>query len=107
MEHTPVKCPECGEMSDSIKSYTLPDISYFFVAIKWNREHHICCANCMRKKILGAAVMGLCKTNVLWPIFCFPRLSVNLTRTFVKGHSEDIIENMINDLQFNSQQEWK
>lgn len=103
LERMPIQCPECGEMSDSIKSYSLPDITFLFVAYKWGYEHHICCAKCMQKKILAAAGIELIKANLFWPIFCLPRLSVNLTRTFVKGHSEDII----NDLQFKLQSEWK
>lgn len=103
LEHTPVQCPECGEMSDSIKSYSLPDFTFLFIASRWGYNHHIACAKCMRNKILYTAATGLLKANVMWPIFYLPRLSVNLTRTFVKGHSEEII----NELQFNLQQEWK
>ena len=103
LERTPAQCSECGKESDSIKSYTLPDITFAFFAYRWGYEHHICCASCMRKKILMSALTGIIKTNVLWPIVCFPRLSVNLTRTFVKGHSEDVI----NHLQTQIQQQWK
>lgn len=103
LERTPVQCPECGEMSDSIKSYSLPDFTFLFVASRWGHDHHVACAKCMRKKILSAAAIGLIKANVMWPIFYLPRLSVNLTRTFIKGHSEDIITELL----YKVQQEWK
>ena len=103
LEYAPVQCPECGETSDSIKSYTIPDFTFLFVASRWRHDHHVACAKCMRKKILSAAAIGLIKANVMWPIFYLPRLSVNLTRTFIKGHSEDIIT----ELQYKVQQEWK
>lgn len=103
LETFPVECPVCGRETDSIKSYTLPNITFLFIASQWGYEHHIACAKCMRKIILKTAAESLVKANIIWPIFGFPRLSVNFTRTFVKGHSEDII----NDLQFKAQQEWK
>ncbi|MBR1963728.1 MAG: hypothetical protein IKA19_03385 [Muribaculaceae bacterium] len=103
LETLPVECPVCGRQTDSLKSYTLPDITFLFIATQYGSEQHIACAECMRKAILQNAAISIVKTNLLWPIFVFPRLSVNLTRTFVKGHSEVIID----ELQFKIQQEWK
>ena len=103
LETLPVECPVCGKQSDSLKSYTLPDITFLFIAIRWGSEHHIACADCLRKTILQNAAISIVKANLFWPILVFPCLSVNLTRTFVKGHSEDIID----ELQFKIQQEWK
>ncbi len=103
LEKLPVECPVCSRQTDSLKSYSLPDITFLFFATRWGSEHHIACADCMRKTILKNAAISIVKTNLFWPIFVFPRLSVNLTRTFVKGHSEDIID----ELQFKLQQEWK
>ena len=103
LETRPVECPVCGRQTDSLKSYTLPDITFLFIATRWGSEHHVACADCMRKALLQNAAISIVKTNLFWPIFVFPRLSVNLTRTFVKGHSEDIID----ELQFKIQQEWK
>ena len=103
LETLPVECPVCGKQTDSLKSYTLPDITFLFIAIRWGSEHHIACADCLRKTILQNAAISIVKANLFWPILVFPCLSVNLTRTFVKGHSEDIID----ELQFKIQQEWK
>lgn len=103
LETTPIQCPECGKVSDSIKSYSLPNFTFLFIVYRWGYEHHVVCADCMRKKILEIACRGLLKANILWPVFYAPRLAVNLTRTFVKGHSEDIIDN----LQLNLEEEWK
>ncbi len=94
LETYPILCPECGQESDSIKSYSIPDFTFLFVAYKWGYDHHIACAKCMRNKIYEAASKGLIKANLMWPIFYLPHLAVNLTRTYVKGHSEDIIDNL-------------
>lgn len=102
LERIPLQCPECGETSDSIKSYSFTDFIFLFVAYRWGYEHHIACAKCMRKKIIHTAAKGLIKAHIMWPIFYMPRLSVNFIRTFVKGHSEDIID----EIQL-KQQGWK
>lgn len=99
LERTPVKCSECGKESDSIKSYTFMEMTFAFVAYRLNYEHHICCAKCMRKKIYDSALSGLIKTNIFWPIVCFPNLSVCLTRTFVRGHSDDVIDILLTQKQ--------
>lgn len=94
LERVPLQCPVCGETSDSIKSYSLPDVTFMFVAYSWGYEHHVACAKCMRRAILVTGFDGLLSANVVWPIFYLPRLSVHLVRTFVKGHSEDIINDL-------------
>lgn len=98
IERTPIQCPECGKYSDSIKSYTLPDFTFLFFGYKWGYNYHIACASCMREKIIEVASKGIIKANIMWPIFYLPRLSVNMTRTFVKGHSEGIIDELQNQI---------
>lgn len=100
LERLPIQCPECGDVSDSIKSYSFVDFAFFFIAYKWGYDYHVACAKCMRRYILDQAVQGIGKAHLLWPIAYLPRLSVNFTRTFVKGHSEDVID----DLQLKYQQ---
>jgi hypothetical protein len=103
LERTPVTCPVCGNETDSLKSYILPNFTFVFVATRWKWEYKVACAKCMRKMLLKNAGLHIITANVLWPIVVLPRFSVNLTRTFVKGHSEDVI----NDLQFKKENEWK
>lgn len=103
LETLPVTCPVCGCKTDSLKSCTVPDIMFLFVANQWGSEHYVACAGCMRKIILKKAATSIVKANIAWPVLVFPRLSVNLARTCVKGHSEDIID----ELQFKIQQQWK
>ena len=103
LERVPIACPICGQESDSIKSYTLPDITFAFVAYRWGYIEATACSKCMRKIILNQAFDTLIKTNLFWPVLAFPRLAVNMTRCFVKGHSEDVIDT----LQINMKKEWK
>lgn len=103
LQYAPVKCPVCGQTSDSVKSYTIPDFAYLIVTIRGGHHRYVACARCMRKKILISSALGLIKANIMWPLFYLPRNAVNLTRTFVRGHSEDIIA----ELEYKSYQQWK
>lgn len=96
LERKPIPCPECGKMSDSVKSYDFPEPTFLLIAYNWKTKHHVACAKCMRKRILSSlfSIRQMLKANFSWPIVNLPWLSVNLTRTFVRGHSEDIIDDL-------------
>lgn len=53
MDGLPVVCPECGAISDSIKTYTmLRWILFLGIFAQIQKVTYTCCAHCMRKHIL-------------------------------------------------------
>lgn len=95
LERMPAECPVCGMTSDSIKYYSFPGRV---------EPAYMACPKCMRERIINQAGIGVIRSLVIaWPIVYLPWMAVNLTRTYVRGHSEHVIDL----LQQNTSNEWK
>lgn len=89
-----VSCPECGELSDSIKNYDLP-YRYLFLYVYASTQdiEYTCCPRCMRKHILYRGfTYNILTFNVLWPFWIFPWMIIQLIRSFTRGHSKSVKE---------------
>lgn len=95
-----VRCPECGQFSDSIKSYSLPYRYWFLgVYISTQNVEYTCCPHCMRKHILiHGFTYNILTFNVLWPWFIFPWMVVQLIRSYTQGHSKSVYKSINNKL---------
>lgn len=84
-----IRCPECGQPTDSLKRYTLPHLWIFlYVYLGWQNIEFTCCPHCMRKHILiKGFTYEILLANVLWPFIILPWCLVQLIRSFIKGHS--------------------
>lgn len=84
-----IRCPECGQLTDSIKSFTLPHIWLFlWCYISWQNIEYTCCPHCMRKHILiKGFTYNILLSNLLWPIIILPWSIIQLIRSYSKGHS--------------------
>lgn len=85
-------CPECGNMSDSIKRFSLPYRWYFILGLFSMRSAtYTCCPHCMRKHILiNGFTYHIILMNMMWPIIILPWSIVQLIRTYQKGHFKGI-----------------
>lgn len=94
LSHTPIQCPECGRMSDSIKCYSLPELWVSLVFfLHTERKNHIGCKKCIRKKIfLKGFTYNIITGNVYWLIMIVPWMVCQLVRSFTNGHSDEITE---------------
>lgn len=94
METTLAKCPECGQVSDSIKAYKLPNYFLFlFVYARWQEIRYICCPHCMRKHILMKCfTYNILAANFAWPILVLPWAIVLLVCSYTKGHSKVVLD---------------
>ena len=91
-ENIPVQCPECGKMSRSIKSYRIPENVFVLIfPLKGGYTEYITCNECMRRIVLRKAPLSILKSNLMSPIATLPWLLVNFYRSFISGHSADII----------------
>ena len=85
-------CPECRRPSDSIKAYTLGTILFLLVgAVSWRRRE-VGCPSCIRGKIALFAAVNLVTANLLWPILILPWATVQLLRSFTRGHSKAVLD---------------
>lgn len=87
-----VQCPECGQYSDSIKRYTLPNyVLFLFIYARWQEVEYTCCPNCMRKHILTKGfTYNILMANMIWPFTILPWMLIQLIRSFTKGHSKTV-----------------
>ena len=94
LENVPLRCPECGEESSSIKCYSLPE--YFiciWVMVFWQKVTFTCCPKCMVKHILVKCfTYNILAANILYPFFILPWGIIYLLRCATKGHSSEIVE---------------
>ena len=84
-----IGCPECGRLTDSIKSFMLPHILLFLVCfISWQNIRYVCCPHCMRKHIfIKGFTYNILLSNFLWPFIILPWSIIQLIRSYNKGHS--------------------
>jgi hypothetical protein len=87
-----IRCPECGQTSDSIKSYRMPDLLVFAWFFYWVRSvTYYLCPSCMRKTIGGKMLINIVTANLVWPFLAIFWL-VLLVLTFFKGHSKGTLK---------------
>ncbi|MCM1176204.1 MAG: hypothetical protein NC335_00455 [Bacteroides sp.] len=84
-----IRCLECGELTDSIKRFTLPHIWLFlWCFISYQNIEYTCCPHCMRKHIfMKGFTYNILLANILWPFIILPWSIIQLIRSFSKGHS--------------------
>lgn len=88
-----VKCPQCGEYSDSIKRYDIyTTIWFLLVWMQYGTTTYTCCPHCMRKHILmdGIFTWRILFGNFAWLILSVPTSIVQLCMSFTKGHSRSV-----------------
>ena len=93
LSNTPVECPECGKISDSIKCYKLPKLLVFVLVYGYaSTQNYIGCKKCIRKRIfLNGFTYNIITGNFLW-LFFLPWMIIQLLRSFTNGHSREIKE---------------
>lgn len=97
-ENILLPCPECGQLSDSLKCFTLPNYALFLgIYAQWQNIQYICCPSCMRKHIgIKCFTYNILLANLLWPVFILPWGVTQLIRSGQKGHTTTV-KNMLND----------
>jgi hypothetical protein len=87
-----LRCPECGQFTDSLKHYKLLQFGLFVVVAGTGQMDHVtACPRCMRRIILRRFFVNLVTANLLM-IFFGPALLFQYGRTFWRGHSPDAVE---------------
>lgn len=91
-------CPECGQLSDSLKCFTLPNYALFLgIYAQWQNVQYICCPSCMRKHIgIKCFTYNILLANLLWPVFILPWGVTQMIRSGQKGHTTTV-KNMLNN----------
>lgn len=94
LENVPIECPECGQLSSSIKHYTLPHYLIFVgFAAFWQRINYTCCPKCMLKHILiKCFTYNIAAANVMFPFVVLPWGIIYLLRNMTDGHSSEVVD---------------
>jgi hypothetical protein len=102
-ENVPLECPECGQISQSIKRYTLPDYIIFIgIAAFWQKVTYTCCPKCMLKHILFKCfTYNIIAANFLYPFLVLPWGIISLIRNTTDGHSSEVVEILKNNIHKN------
>ena len=89
-----IRCPECGNPSDSIKCYRMIDwILFLVIYATWQQATYTCCPKCMRKHILlNGFTYNILTGNLLWIFLVLPWSIVQLIMSYTKGHSKKVHE---------------
>lgn len=92
LANVPIECPCCGQLSDSVKCYSLPEYLVFIgIYLAYSFKKEICCPRCMRKKILlRYFTYNIPLGNVLWAIVGLPMGLWKLYSSYTKGHSDTV-----------------
>ena len=87
-----VRCPECGQPSDSIKQYELPHFWLFIgIYLRYQNVQYTCCPHCMRKHILVKGfTYNIITANVFWLFGILPWMIVQFIRSYSHGHSDGV-----------------
>ena len=85
--------PECGRMTDSLKSYGLFESCVFLICyISYRRAQYTCCPDCMRKHLIekGILTSKVITANFFWLVFILPLTLIELYFCGQKGHSKGV-----------------
>jgi hypothetical protein len=85
-------CPECHQLTDSLKCYGTIVAVYFIVAASWRSKKEVACPKCMRGKVLAFAGVNLVTTHIIWPIVILPRAIIYWLDLGSPGHSNRVLE---------------
>lgn len=95
-----IRCPECGQLSSSIKCYSLPRYFIVFILISWQTITYTCCPKCMLKHILVRCfTYNILTAHMLYPFIILPWGIIYLLRNMTQGHSEEIEELIKQDME--------
>jgi hypothetical protein len=83
-----LKCPECGRLSDRIKSYRMGLLIFLLLFWVTYMEREAGCPSCIRKKIASYCAINLVTANLIWPLIILPWSLVLLLDSFCAGHSD-------------------
>lgn len=86
-----IRCPKCGQISDSIKCCTCPTLMLFLgLLASMDTRKEICCPKCMRKELFDSFFnYNIITGNILW-IASLPIFMCKYFYTYTKGHSTTV-----------------
>ncbi len=88
-----LKCPICGQATDSLKCYTvMHEVLWLLIVSQWREVDYMACPTCMRKYLRQRVVANILTSHLLWPVWIFPPFLVKYLRSFTKGHSDAVID---------------
>lgn len=91
-EPTLLPCPDCNQMTDSLKVFTLPVIVFFIVGAVSQRKKAAACPACMRKRVMTMSATNIVTSHIVWPLVVLPMTLIQLWITTRAGHSNDVLK---------------
>lgn len=90
-DEIPVRCPSCSEVTVSLKRYEIIKLLVFLGVFAYHqRATYTQCPSCMRSLLVKNALINLIPANVLWFIVVLPMNTIQLLRSYTKGHSSSV-----------------
>jgi hypothetical protein len=86
-----LRCPLCGQMTDSLKEYRYVRWCVFLLAGAIYQDATVgACPRCMRAFVRKSLLINVLPANVVWLVGLLPWGLVLLAATYRKGHSRSI-----------------
>jgi hypothetical protein len=87
-------CPECKQMTGSLKSRRILTIIFVVFAYGAQTKPTVACPRCMRKNLFASGLVNIISANVLWPIIILPMTLIQFITTYQQGHSQEILDRL-------------
>lgn len=89
-----VRCPRCGQPSDSIKASRLGVLIFLGIGASWQRKTEFGCPKCTRRSIITNTLLNIPFANLLWPLFILPVNVYYFAKSFEEGHSDQVLQQL-------------
>lgn len=93
-----ITCPECRQPSENIKRSQIFSLFFLFVGARWQIRTFTVCDECMRREIIKNGLINILTANVLFPFIILPTSVYQYIRSYEKGHSKGVVEELMNSL---------
>jgi hypothetical protein len=93
-----IKCPQCGQPSENIKRSNLFSMFFLVIAVRWQMRTMTMCDECMRREIVKNGAINILTSNILFPFIILPTSIYQYVRSYEKGHSKGVVEDIMNSI---------
>jgi hypothetical protein len=83
-----VRCPCCGQATESLKTYPLLLFTCLIVVVSAQRESVTGCPRCVRRLLLKWGGFEILAANVAWPFVILPLLVFRVLTSYRTGHTD-------------------
>lgn len=92
-------CPECGELTDSLKQYRFMNYCLFLGLAHVHQDIvYRGCPACIRRFVVRKSLLNIVPANVVWPFLFLPWGLALIALAGIPGHSRAVLEGLTPEL---------